>query len=633
LIDHQVINISSKQTGDRSILEVVFIILITFSVLPLLLVPTCTMIFSIRSASALAAVSALIFPYVVDAGSGNGGEDAMTPLRLLRSNHTSNWGSQGEIYGPEEGGSYGTAIALDGTGRRIVVGSPYATRDRPDVDRNVWTGFVQVFERVEGTPTWVQLGQDIDGISGSDLFGMEVSISEDGNRIAALAPWYDVAGWDDSDDAGAIGRLRVFDYVAGNWTEVGALTDVKAAVMSADGSRFVVGHPLDVGRAGVFAFDGTAFAQIGGWIDADGEGDSFGESVAISRNGTRVAVGASLYDAEGFMRGDDGEYIYDDAHYAYPFPSCYERGLPQGHQDNANPDFGLVRVYEFAEGPGDWVQLGLDIVGRACDKFGSSIDMSHDGTRIVVGAPEGDYFGRTDDVYEDKFTHNLAGRVQVLDYNGGEWTEVGQEIGGVERIQQLGRSVSISGDGGRIVVASANEYFSDTEEDPVCVYELAGGQWEGVGECILATDVRDNCKAIALDGSGSVVAIGCHGLDWLEEKVGGVRIYFQMDECVEEKNAERLETMDELTDDQVKADEKLVRKHDKKDTKIEEKFDKKRKDCTDVECQEKMDRKEKKRKDANDEKYDGKREDGWNEYSEDGTKAADKFVRKAKNCD
>ena len=50
-------------------------------------------------------------------------------------------------------------------------------RDRPGQNRNEWTGFVQVLQKVGDSPTWIQIGDDLDGISGDDLFGMEVSPS------------------------------------------------------------------------------------------------------------------------------------------------------------------------------------------------------------------------------------------------------------------------------------------------------------------------------------------------------------------------------------------------------------------------------------------------------------------------
>ena len=68
--------------------------------------------------------------------------------------------------------------------------------------------------------------------------------------------------------------------------------------------------------------------------------------------------------------------------------------------------------------------MGADMVGEVCDKFGSTIDMDADGARIVVGAPEGDNF---------PLEARTAGRVRILDYNEGSWTNVGQVIEGEKK--------------------------------------------------------------------------------------------------------------------------------------------------------------------------------------------------------
>ena len=138
-----------------------------------------------------------------------------------------------------------------------------------------------------------------------------------------------------------------------------------------------------IGSAGVFAFDGKEFTQLGDWIEADTIGDAFGDVVAINQDGSRIAVGASLYDMDGYPNPNpnpDQEY-YDDWGEYNPTPTCYS-----DDDDDENANFGLVRAYEFADG--DWSQMGVDMLGVVCDKFGSTIDMDTDGARIVVGAPE-----------------------------------------------------------------------------------------------------------------------------------------------------------------------------------------------------------------------------------------------------
>jgi len=588
------------------------------------------MFFSVEIAHALVALSTLIVPHVNGANLKDAKDtppaSKKIPIpRQLQSNPTRNWGSMGEIFGTFEDDRSGAAIALDGTGRRMVVGSPYAMRNNPY--RNYHTGIVQVLEQVEDTPTWIQLGEDIVGISGNDQFGMEVSISEDGNRVAALAPGYDIDEDDEAIEYYAIGRVRVFDYIDGNWTQVGALTEVKAAIMSADGRHFVVGHPEDTGRAGVFDFDGTTFTQLGGWINADTEGDSFGEAVAISYDGSRIAVGARLNDVDGWVESDDDYPQYDDS--LNPFPSCYDKQ----YMNDKSANFGLVRVYEFGEEENDWVQLGSDIEGAPCDMFGSSIDMSRDGSRIIVGASEGDVFDRTDDAYEDRVRYTMAGRVRVLDYTDGSWTDVGQEIEGEARFQRLGRSVSISADGGRIVVGSETGWVQGPEEYPVCVYDLVEEEWETIGECILAPDGGDDCGVVAMDDTGSVVAIGCDNISQLVRNVGGVRVYSQMDECVSEQNNVRLQKVDELVVEHGENKIELEQKQEKSKKRTRKKFYERERECENNKCRERVSKKKDNKLKNINAKFQMKGGKNTDKFWKEERNAVDMFMEMADECE
>eukprot|EP01083_Nonionella_stella_P274097 930252_1 len=88
--------------------------------------------------------------------------------------------------------------------------------------------------------------------------------------------------------------------------------------------------------------------KIGNDIDGESAGDESGSSVGMSADGKRVIVGA----------------IYND-----------------GNGDNS----GHARVYQ--EVDGDWLKIGNDIDGESAgDESGSSVGMSADGKRVIVGA-------------------------------------------------------------------------------------------------------------------------------------------------------------------------------------------------------------------------------------------------------
>jgi hypothetical protein len=128
---------------------------------------------------------------------------------------------------------------------------------------------------------------------------------------------------------------------------------------------------------------------------------------------------------------------------------------------------GVVKVYDYDDDLSKWQLIasmnGLDYY----DRFGGSVDISEDGSRIVVGAPTSD--GQALGVYN-------AGEFKVYDYDGNNWNAIGQAIIGASQMDKLGEAVAISGDGTHVAVSSPEsdengnnagevEVFKYSEED------------------------------------------------------------------------------------------------------------------------------------------------------------------------
>ena len=103
------------------------------------------------------------------------------------------------------------------------------------------------------------------------------------------------------------GHVRVFEYSGIDWTQLGGDVDGEAAndrsgwsvALSADGTRLAVGaifnggvNGANSGHVRVFDYNGAAWTQIGEDIDGEDASDQSGASVALSADGTRLAVGA-----------------------------------------------------------------------------------------------------------------------------------------------------------------------------------------------------------------------------------------------------------------------------------------------------------------------------------------------------
>ena len=145
--------------------------------------------------------------------------------------------------------------------------------------------------------------------------------------------------------------------------------------MSADGSRIAFdacsndGNGIDSGHVRIFEIQGDdTWIQLGDDIDGEEQGDEFGFSVAMSADGSRIAIGALSNDGSGI-------------------------------------DSGRVRILEI-QGDKTWIQLGDDIDGEEKgDNYGFSVAMSADGSRIVIGA-----------YYNDGQYGSRSGHVRIYDY-------------------------------------------------------------------------------------------------------------------------------------------------------------------------------------------------------------------------
>ncbi len=379
----------------------------------------------------------------------------------------------GDIDGEAANDWSGRSVSMSADGSRVAIGAPANDGSGPDA------GHVRVYDSVGGR--WTQVGADIDGEAAPDRSGESVSLSADGSRVAIGAYANDGAG-----TGFRTGHVRVYDLVGDIWTKVGADIDGEAVdnwsgrkvSMSADGSRVAIGafkndgSGLDAGHVRVYDLVGGSWTQVGADIDGEAAGDQSGDSVSLSADGSRVAIGAY---------GNDG-----------------------------SADFaGHVRVYDLVAG-GVWTQVGADIDGEALrDYSGRSVSLSADGSRVAIGANGNDGTG-TD-----------SGHVRVYDLVGASWVQVGQDVDGEEQHDNFGRSVSLSADGSRVAIGARGG-----SAGRVRVYDLVGGIWTQLGANIDGEALSDySGNSVSLSADGSRVAIGASLNDGTGTNAGHVRVY------------------------------------------------------------------------------------------------------------
>jgi len=386
-----------------------------------------------------------------------------------------------------------------------------------------------------------QMGSDIDGEAADDRFGVSVSLSDDGTIVA-------IGGG--KNDAGATdgGHVQVYQYSGGAWSQLGDDINGDAATeqsgwaisLSSDGTIVAIGAPLNEGTPGrvkVYQYSSGAWSQLGSDIDGEAADDQFGRSVSLSSDGTILAIGARYNDGNGDNAGRvqvyqyssgawsqlgadiDGEAVHDEFGRSVSLSSdgtILAIGAPSN--DAGGYRAGHVRVYQYSSGT--WSQLGDDIDGEAADdRSGGSVSLSSDGTILAIGAPFNDESGSD------------AGHVRVYQYSSGTWSQLGDDIDGEAADDRSGYSVSLSSDGTKLAVGAHQNDGNGTNAGHVRVHQYSSGTWSQLGADINGEtagnpDFGDKSGwSVSLSSDGTKVAIGAPLNDGNGTNAGHVRVY------------------------------------------------------------------------------------------------------------
>ena len=373
---------------------------------------------------------------------------------------------------------FGSCVALSADGTRIAIGSPFHRGSSND-----GAGHVRVYDWTE-SKSWTQVGSDLNGAAAGDRFGSNVALSADGTRVAIGAPYNDGNGIDS-------GHVRIYHWTESQWTQMGSDLNGAAAydefgssvALSSDGTRVAIGavsnkgSGSDAGQVRVYDWTGSQWKQVGSTLNGEAFGDELGSSVALSSDGTRMAIGAPHHHL------GDSERV------------------------------GHVRVFDWTES--QWTPVGSDLNGEAMyDVFGSSVALSSNGTRVAIGAP-----------YEGG-DNNGIGHVRVYDWTESEWTQVGSDLNGETRGDTFGSSVALSSDGTRVAIGAPLNNGNGVWAGHVRVYDWTGSNWTQVGSDLNGEAEGDwSGWSVALSSDGAFVAIGAILNDDNGYASGHVRVY------------------------------------------------------------------------------------------------------------
>lgn len=284
-------------------------------------------------------------------------------------------------------------------------------------------------------------------------------------------------------------------------------------VLSADGRTMAVGTRL---QDSVASNSGAVYVFVrgeSGWVQQAflkaanaGSSDEFGYALAISGDGSTIAVGARGEDS-----GQTGVYA------------------TQPPEDDSAFDAGAV--YVFARSGGAWTQQAYIKASNAeaRDSFGSKVALSASGDTLAVSAvsEDGDGTGIVHGAVTDNNLRPNSGAVYVFQRAAGAWTQQAYaKAWNAETGDFLGRSLALSGDGNVLAVSSTNEDsdftgvrtapFGDnnlaTDSGAVYLYTRTGSTWSQQAHIKghAAANIQAFGSGVALSGDGTTLVVGAH---------------------------------------------------------------------------------------------------------------------------
>ena len=363
--------------------------------------------------------------------------------------------------------------------------------------------------------TWEQLGSTIVGPS-QNAEQRPAAISANGNVVVLGAQYHGSGG------NHAVGMARAFEWTGSSWQQRGqsfegtvAGQEVGASVaLDASGTIMATNFGDDVV---VHHFRNGTWSQLGGTLSSD---EMSRPEIDLSAAGTRLVVG----------------YWYASV----------------GQLSQA----GYAQVFDYSADSNQWIQVGTTISGTTADEnFGSSVAISGDGSRIIVGTPYFDdngndrgrakifawtgttwnleasytgtpyeYAAKSVDLNHDGSVASIGlwnwndgagqvpgpGGVAIGRRSGSQWT-INRVAEGDVAGRSMGASVSLSGDGSRLTIASSGGRGVGKE---VQVLEWDGAAWTRLGAKFpdwSATNISADGRTIGLFEAGAFNGVSAIG--------------------------------------------------------------------------------------------------------------------------
>src|SRR6478735_6732229 len=266
----------------------------------------------------------------------------------------------------------------------------------------------------------------------------------------------------------ASGAAAGVSYLKASNTGAGDLFGF-SATLSADGNTLVVGANSEASGTSADQSDesaaksGAAYVFVrsaGTWQEqsylkasSPSGGDAFGSTVALSADGSTLAVGA-------------------------PFEASASSGVDGDEDDDTEPSAGAV--YVFTRNGTSWEQHAYLKASNAevGDHFGGAVSLSADGLFLAVGAYWEDSAATGAGGDQDDGSVDSAGAVYLFGFDGSAWQQTTYLKGpSSHESDSFGAAVSLAADGQTLAVGAVGEAdFTGA----VHVFQKGDGGWAEV---------------------------------------------------------------------------------------------------------------------------------------------------------
>jgi hypothetical protein len=341
------------------------------------------------------------------------------------------------------------------------------------------------FSSASGLPEALIESLKADTLGGTSTIGYALDISDDGSTV--------VVGADDADFHGVnSGQVHIYKRNAAGW-----------------------------------ALDTTLYGN------SPGANKRFGFAVAISGNGSIIAVGAvgdtecGLYVYEysqGSWNHIDTRISASNVEFGYSVAADFtgntiltssRLGLVSGVSS------GLVTVYK--RNGSSYVNSATltPVVPLNNESFGNSISVSDDGLVVAIGSTWSKQNG----------SNTLSGGCFVFSYNGTSWDGILLSPLDGKRNDHYGVSVSLSGDGTRLAIGSYKNSSTKKDTGAVYVYHYENTNWL-LDVKLFSNSNTSGCAygySVSMAHDGNLLAVGSYGDDSASRDNGAVFVYALVD--------------------------------------------------------------------------------------------------------